>query len=161
MSRLDRDDWGLWIAAVTAERGTCLRRRVGCVLLNERGHVLSTGYNGVAAGVPHCNERLHVPIDGGLITVRFPYACDGADAPSGTGLERCDAIHAEANALLQCRDVWAIDTVCVTASPCRECVKLLTNTSARRVVFREVYPHADAEVIWKASLLGREWVHRP
>jgi deoxycytidylate deaminase len=54
--RPDRDSWAMALAVVTAERATCLRRKVGAVLLNERGHVLSTGYNGVAAGQNHCNE---------------------------------------------------------------------------------------------------------
>jgi hypothetical protein len=38
--------------------------------------------------------------------------------PSGTGLDVCEAIHAEQNALLQCKDVEQIDTAYVTAMPC-------------------------------------------
>ena len=54
--RPSRDEWALGLAQLTAERSTCLRRHVGCVLLNARGHVLATGYNGVAAGETHCNK---------------------------------------------------------------------------------------------------------
>jgi dCMP deaminase len=50
------------LALITAQRTTCKRRAVGAVLLNARGHVLATGYNGVAAGQPHCNERAQSPI---------------------------------------------------------------------------------------------------
>ena len=116
VTRLSRDAWAMELAQVTAKRSTCLRRAVGCVLVNARGHVLSTGYNGVAAGVPHCNERvLEAPSDVGLLhagiigrRVTWPHACPGAGAASGTNLDGCEAIHAEQNALLQCRDPYAI-----------------------------------------------------
>lgn len=203
--RPSRDQWAMEMAVLTAQRTTCLRRAVGAVLLNERGHVLATGYNGVAAGQPHCNARdlvgfasvkekpgpehwqseekfyfdravaahPHVVqrlggivrpwdvIDSsvpGHIAVRvehFPNACSGAEAPSGQSLDSCQAIHAEQNALLQCRDVYAIDTAYVTASPCVTCCKLLLNTSCKRIVFKEEYPHGQSEALWTGA--GRVW----
>lgn len=149
------------MAVVTAQRRTCLRRAVGCVLLNARGHVLSTGYNGVAAGQPHCNElgpRIGTADAGMKLNALrhvHPHACSGAHAPSGTNLDGCQAIHAEQNALLQCRDVYAIDTAYVTASPCMTCVKLLLNTSCQRIVYLEEYPHNTAKDLWESS--GRKW----
>lgn len=134
------DEYFLTMAQVVSLRGTCARRRVGCVLVNERKHVLATGYNGVAASRPHCIDT----------------PCKGASAPSGTGLELCEAIHAEQNALLQCRDVHSIATVYCTHSPCVHCVKLLMNTSAKRLVFLSEYPHVDSRRLWEES--GREWV---
>ena len=56
MVRPPRDTYFMKMAALVAERSTCLRRSVGCVLVNGRHHVLATGYNGVASGLPHCNE---------------------------------------------------------------------------------------------------------
>lgn len=164
---------------------------MGCVMLNARGHVIATGYNGVAAGLPHCNDMVGVPVfhddprvadgghrwvfDGGP-TIKFikswlatsgnrqcvghektyPHACSGAHATSGTNLDGCQAIHAEQNALLQCRDVYDIDICYVTASPCITCTKLLLNTGCKRIVFAEEYPHPAAGELWKSS--GREWV---
>lgn len=147
--RISRDQWAVELVRVTAQRSTCCRRAVGCVLLNERGHVLSTGYNGVAAGMPHCNERKYGT---------YPNACKGARLPSGTGLDACQAIHAEQNALLQCRDVHDIHTAYVSASPCMTCAKLLMNTSCKRVVFIEEYPgSSDVKKMWEKS--GRIWEH--
>lgn len=117
-----------------------MRRQVGCVLVNARGHVLATGYNGRAAGLPHCSEG---------------HPCAAASAPSGTGLDACEALHAEMNALLQCRDPWAIEIAYVTASPCVTCTKLLLNTTCRAVIFSEKYPHADAMRMWEET--GRKW----
>lgn len=145
--RISRDQWAIELVRVTAQRATCKRRAVGCVLTNARGHVLSTGYNGVAAGQHHCNEE---------VRGTFPYACKGAGLPSGTGLDCCQAIHAEQNALLQCRDVYDIDTAYVSASPCMTCAKLLMNTSCKRVVFIEEYPGSDdVKEMWTKS--GRVW----
>lgn len=151
--RPSRDEWALYMALLTGERSTCCRRQVGCVMLNERGHVIATGYNGVAAGQPHCNDVDQFDPTG------YPNACSAAHAPSGTNLDGCQAIHAEQNALLQCRDIYSIDTCYVTASPCMTCVKLLLNTSCRRVVFLEEYPHVEAKHLWESS--GRLWEHQP
>ena len=129
-------------------------------MLNARGHVVSTGYNGVAAGLPHCNEitdveKTHSTFGSVQLQNVHGFACSGATSPSGTNLDGCEAIHAEQNALLQCRNVYEIDTVYVSASPCVTCTKLLMNTSARRVVFSEEYPHNQARDMWEKS--GRVW----
>jgi dCMP deaminase len=147
--RISRDAWAMGMAAITAQRTTCIRRAVGAVLLNDKGHVLSTGYNGVAAGMPHCNE----PKVGAVVTL-YPNACPGANSPSGTNLEGCHALHAEQNALLQCRDVYAIHTAYVTTAPCITCTKLLMNTGCKRIVFKEDYPTSGAE-LWAKT--GKIW----
>lgn len=139
--RPSRDEYFMMMAFLVATRSTCARRKVGCVLVNSRGHVVGTGYNGVAAGRPHCNEGL---------------SCEGANAKSGTGLDSCEAIHAEQNALLQCRDVCQIAACYCTASPCITCTKLLLNTSCKRVIFGEEYPHVNARELWVTS--GRDWL---
>lgn len=150
--RPNRDQWAMELAQVTAKRATCVRREVGCVLLNMRGHVVATGYNGVAAGQPHCNEIHH---DNGGSFPYTPHACSGANSPSGTNLDCCQAIHAEQNALLQCKDIHKIHAAYVTASPCITCVKLLLNTSCARIVFLEEYPQPEAGKLWKST--GRIW----
>jgi dCMP deaminase len=120
--------------------------------------VLSTGYNGVAAGLPHCNERDPIPTINrklGRNVPEFPHACPGACSPSGTNLDGCEAIHAEQNALLQIRDVYQLHTCYCTTSPCITCVKLLLNTSCQRIVFDEEYPQPHAKEMWVSA--GRLW----
>lgn len=167
--RPNKDQWAIELAQVTAKRATCCRRQVGAVLLNVRGHVLATGYNGVAAGQQHCNEETGFSFvyDNGVDESRpltdqstgrklvYGYACPGAASPSGMNLDGCQAIHAEQNALLQCRDVYSIHTCYVTASPCVTCVKLLLNTSCERIIFAETYPHTEARDLWVRA--GRIW----
>lgn len=177
MARPSKDRYFLEMARLVATRSTCLRRHVGCVLVNARGHVLATGYNGVAAGQPHCNEPTHRVREGDpeleetfcptrpaetpephgkplLYRFRgeppddfseplefevYGHACAGAGARSGEDLDACQAIHAEQNALLQCRDVAEVDSVYCTDEPCPSCAKLLLGTGARRVVFSQPY----------------------
>jgi dCMP deaminase len=140
--RISADEYFLRMAALVATRGTCIRRQVGCVLVNHRKHVLATGFSGVAAGLPHCTD--------------FP--CPGANLPSGTGLDKCHSIHSEQNSLLQCRDVYEIDTCYITHSPCIHCTKLLMNTSTKRIVFTEEYAHnTQSKELWAKT--GRIWQH--
>lgn len=145
MTRPSNDETFLEIAATLAKRTTCLRRAVGCVVVDKMNHVLATGYNGVAVGEKHCNEvtgancsyraetneTLSIPIHG--------HACEGARSVSGSGLDSCKAIHAEQNALLQCKNVYEIDTIYCTVTPCITCTKLLKQTSCRKIVFTEPY----------------------
>lgn len=151
--RISKDRWAISLAALTAERSTCLRRHVGCVLLDKQGRVLSTGYNGVARGQAHCNQptgfSVNPPAD------VFGHACPGAKAVSGTNLDGCHAIHAEQNALLQCKDIDAIHSCYVTTSPCMTCTKLLLNTGCQEIFFMDEYPQLAARDLWLLS--GRIW----
>lgn len=145
--RPTKDAYFVAMARLVATRATCVRRAVGCVLVNHRGHVLATGYNGREAGAAHCNH--HDP----LHETGYPFACEGAFAGSGVALDACEAVHAEQNALLQCRDPWAIETCYTTTMPCATCAKLLLNTSCARVVYVEPYPA-------HAALVARLWASR-
>lgn len=139
--RPTRDETMLNVAFALAQRSTCKRRGVGCVLTDELGRILSTGHNGVAKGEQHCTD---VP-------------CPGADCPSGTGLDKCQAVHAEQNAIMFCPDVMKIHTCYVTVSPCIHCVKMLMNTGCTRIVFGLEYPHSDSEKLWTKN--GRTWIN--
>lgn len=155
------------VALEIATLSTCIRRSVGCVLVDYRGHVLSTGVNGVASGLPHCNESTGFefvyangidksrPLTGQSTgrTLLYGNACTGACAQSGLDLDRCEAIHAEQNALLQCPDVHRIATCYCTAMPCITCTKLLLNTSCERIIYNEDYA-AGGQALWQKA--GRE-----
>ena len=170
--RISVHEWAIALALTTSKRGTCLRRQVGCVLLDEDHFVLATGYNGVASGQPHCNEPdpLHisklrlVPVgdteEKQLTNLIFPHACPAAFAESGTQLDGCHAIHAEQNALLRCGDPRAIHACYVTHSPCITCVKLLMNTWCQHIYFLEPYAHDEAaKALWLSKGDEYSWNH--
>src|SRR5208283_5745735 len=116
------------------------------------------GYNGVPSGSPHCSEEVEEVDSDTLFTdmglkillTPYPYACGGTAFKTGEGLDFCDAVHAEQNALVQCRDVDRIHTCYTTVSPCVSCTKLLMNTLCVRVVFRDDYAQSG-ERLWTAS----------
>lgn len=130
----------LGVAQVLSWRGTCPRRQVGCVLTDNLGRILATGYNGVPRGQPHCLDN----------------PCPGAGALPGESLDLCEASHAEANAVAFCSDITRVAQVYCTASPCLACVKLLLQTGATELYFLEEYPHELARDRWTRD--GRLWI---
>lgn len=113
-------------------RSTCVRRSVGAIITDEKGRILSTGYNGPPAGFPHCTELI---------------PCLGAQDKKGD-TSRCMAVHAEQNALLQC---WRLDlahTIYVSCCPCFICAKMILNVpSIRRVIVPQDYADVDGAAI--------------
>lgn len=138
-TRPTRDQYFIDMVKVVATRGACVRRKTGCILVNKHNHVIATGYNGKPAGLANCLDS----------------PCSGACADSGTKLDECEAIHAEANALIQCNDTQAIHTAYCTTAPCIHCVKMLLNTSVQRIVFIDDYPHEISERLCKEA--GVKW----
>ena len=45
------------MAYLVSERSTCLRRKVGSVIVRDK-QLLSSGYNGAPVGLPHCTSDL-------------------------------------------------------------------------------------------------------
>jgi len=138
------DFYFLKMAELVSSRGTCARRKVGCVFVNKRNHVIATGYNGNPAGFTHCINK----------------PCSGAKSKSGTDLDKCEAIHAEQNALLQCKDVYDIHRVYTTLEPCIHCVKLLLNTSTQQIIYGEKYVHDQARILWESSGRGYTYINK-
>lgn len=151
------------LAQVAAKRTTCIRRGVGCVLADARGRVLAVSYNGVAAKLPHCNEpyeeicgfskpiRLFVNKAGH--PVHYPFACIGWDLPPGQ--DSCDAVHAEANALVQCRNPDLIASAHCTLEPCVPCTKLLLNTPCDTIHCGAAHEGKTGRALWEKA--GRSW----
>ena len=141
--RLSIDEYFLKIATVVAERSTCCRHHVGAVAVRDK-QLLTTGYNGAAAGLKDCLE---------LGCLR-----DQNNIPSGTRHEICRAIHAEQNAIIQ-GALHGISlegaTLYGTHTPCIICAKMMVNAKIKRFVtfgkyaddqFIELFKEAGIEV---------------
>ena len=127
MDRIDTDKYFLEIASTVAKRSTCMRRSVGCILVDSQNHIVATGYNGVPTKFTHCLDS----------------PCEGAFSLSGTDLDLCNALHAEVNAFLQIRSADVL-TAYLTVSPCFSCAKMLANSNVKRLVAAELYVHEQA-----------------
>lgn len=129
-ARLDKDEYFLQIAKTVAQRSTCPRRQVGCVLVDSQNHIVATGYNGVPTGFAHCIDS----------------PCPGAQYPTGEGLELCEAIHAEVNAFLQLRSDDEL-TAYMTVLPCFTCGKMFANSKVKKIVALEEYAHTQTKAL--------------
>lgn len=113
------DEWGLNLAKAVATRADCRRAKHGAVILSFEHRVVSTGYNGYPSGQLGC-------LKGGCPRGSVPASELPHLAPYHEGIGRCDAIHAEANALLHAD--WASvqrGTMYITGQPCHGCLVLI------------------------------------
>lgn len=114
--RRSRDAVLMDIAYAISARGTCSRLAVGAVVARDF-RVITTGYNGVPASMPHCDH-----------------------SQSDEGCKK--SVHAEANALIFASRHGLGVEGCVlytTHSPCYECAKLIINSGVTRVVYSVAY----------------------
>ena len=126
----------LRMAYTLAELSTCSRRKVGVIMVDKDWRIVGSGYNGNAKELIHCTDE----------------PCKGALSPSGTRLDLCEAIHAEQNALMQCKNVDDIFAIFLTVSPCVHCLKMLMNTNCKYIFFSEEYVDAyRTESLWMTS----------
>jgi len=139
MTRPNLDTYLMNIAKTAATRATCDRKHVGAVIARD-GNILATGYNGSAAGLPHCDDIGHLMEDGHCVRT----------------------VHAEMNAICQAaKHGNAIDeaTIYVTASPCWNCWLALANVGITRIVYDEVYRSNVEKYEYNCVDLGIELVH--
>lgn len=139
-----RPDWQQYfidIAHLVARRSTCIRRRVGAVLVKDK-RILATGYNGAPTGLAHCK-------DVGCLREKN-------DIPSGQRHELCRGLHAEQNAIIQAayhgisiRDA----TLFCTTLPCSICLKMLINAGITEIVFEEGYPDELSQALLEETCI--------
>jgi dCMP deaminase len=134
--RIDIDHYFMKIAEIVKERSTCVKQKVGAVLVKDK-HIISTGYNGAPKGVTHCTKE--TCLRQGLNSLEKAYLCRGA--------------HAEANAIAQAafHGVSTKDSVIYcTHFPCMSCSKLLINSGVKKIYYAREY---DMDNTLKMNLL--------
>lgn len=135
-NRIDKTNYYLNVAKTVADRSTCLRKKVGCIIVNN-DEIIATGYNGAPRGRKNC-------IDLGFCTKKklFP---DLRHA----GYDACRSVHAEQNAIISARRkdmiggtlylvVYRVDTGEFEpgANSCQMCKKLIINAVISKVIVR-------------------------
>lgn len=147
MERPDNDEYFMEMAMLISKRSTCLRRRVGAVIVKDK-RVLSTGYNGSPKGTRHCEEL-------GCIREQMKI-------PSGTRHELCRGVHAEQNAIIQAAyfGVSVKDsTIYTTTFPCSMCAKILINAGVKEVVYAEGYEDDMSKKLFEeTNILLRQYI---
>ncbi len=127
MERLDWNEYFMEITKVVAKRSTCIRRKVGAILVRDK-QILATGYNGSPKNLEHCQSK-------GCLRQKL-------NIPSGQRHEICRAVHAEQNAVIQA----AVNGVSIknavlycTNFPCSICAKILVNAEIKKIYIADDY----------------------
>ena len=127
------DEYFIKVAELVSSRSTCLRRKVGAVLVKER-RILATGYNGAPTGLSHCDVV-------GCLRETLRVA-------SGEKHELCRGLHAEQNVLLQAalHGIPVKDSVLyLTCTPCSICAKMIINAGIKEIIYNKSYPDTMAQ----------------
>ncbi|MFR2793561.1 MAG: deoxycytidylate deaminase [Eisenbergiella sp.] len=153
--RISKIDTYLNCAEVFAYRSTCLKRKYGAVIVKD-DVVISTGYNGAPRGFDNCCDLGKCP--------RIEQ-----DMHQGDGYGICRAVHAEANALLNCSRQQTIgadlyltgvnpsDNTIHKAKPCPLCARTIIQAGINNVYLRVGEGAENYEVMSAKDL---EWVQK-
>lgn len=124
-----RPDWDTYMMNLSKDigmRSTCLRRHYGAVIVDKDNRIVATGYNGAARGRLDCLQKGICWREAHLI-------------PHGQQYEKCVAVHAEANAIINCDPkyfdgksriyIYGVDAQGkqVDSRPCLMCSRMIDN----------------------------------
>jgi len=134
--RIDKTNYYLDIAETVLERGTCLRRKYGAVIV-KNDEIISTGYAGAPRGRKNCDELGYC-------------AREELNIPRGERYEMCRSVHAEQNAIISAarkdligstlylvgKEVTNNDYV-KNANPCILCKRFILNAGIKKIVIKK------------------------
>lgn len=146
MERIDKNNYYLDIAETVLERGTCLRRLYGAIIV-KNDEVISTGYVGAPRGRKNCSDLKYCQRE-------------KLEIPRGERYEMCRSVHAEQNAIISAsrKDLIGSDLYLVgkdaktgeyveNAMPCILCKRFIINAGIENVYIRQdKYEYVKVEV---------------
>ena len=151
--RRSKINYYLDIAEAVSERGTCLRRNYGAIIV-KNDEIISTGYVGAPRGRKNCSD-LGVCIRSEL------------NIPRGERYEVCRCVHAEANAIISAsRDEMIGATMYLVgkevstgdyvkeANSCSMCKRMIINAGIKNVIIR------DNKEEFRTIDVNSEWVDK-
>lgn len=134
-TRVDKINYYLDISQTVAERGTCLRRNFGAIIVSN-DEIIATGYNGAPRGRINCSDL------GTCMREKL-------GVPKGQRYELCRSVHAEANCIISAPRTQMIGSTlylaCLDAKtgelygdvePCSMCKRLIINAGIEKVIVR-------------------------
>ena len=134
-SSRDKHNYYLDIAQTVLERGTCLRRNYGAIIVNN-DEIVSSGYTGAPRGRKNCMDM------GFCMREKL-------NLPRGERYELCRSVHSEANAIISASRKEMIGgtmylvgkdfhtgEIVENASSCAMCKRMIINSGVERVIVR-------------------------
>ena len=133
--RIDKINYYLDIAEATLERGTCIRRNFGAIIV-KNDEIISTGYVGSPRGRKNCCDLKYC-------------MREKLNIPRGERYELCRSVHAEQNAIISASRRDMIDSTLYlvgknyvdgeyvsNARPCALCKRMIINAGIKEVIIR-------------------------
>lgn len=147
-------DWNktfIEIAEKFAEHSTCVKRKVGAVLVKDL-RILSTGYNGTPSGFCNCcdvfgNGPKEIATKAIFYKNDFPNSLNSKKSYEGHYFTHHEfsekyEIHAEQNCLAIAAKNGISTNGCelyITTAPCAQCAKLIIASGIKKVYYKEIY----------------------
>ena len=140
MERRDKVNYYLDLADVVSQRGTCLRKRYGAVIV-KNDEVIATGYVGAPRGRKNCTDINRC--------IR-----EEMKIPRGERYELCRSVHVEANAIISAeREKMIGSTMYLSgrevstgeyvhnSNSCSMCKRMIINAGIKQVIVRDDEEH--------------------
>ena len=151
MTRRDKENYYLDIAQTVAERGTCLRRNFGAIIV-KNDQIMSTGDAGAPRGRKNCSDL------GFCLREKM-------QIPRGERYELCRSVHAEANAIISApRHEMIGSSLYLTgievktreyvqnSSSCSMCKRMVINAGIKTVYIR------DTKDSYRVVDVAKDWI---
>lgn len=117
------DEFFINVCDALSTKSPCLSRQIGAVIVFDKS-IISSGYNGPPRGYPHCIDKCP------------RHSMEGYN--SGVHLDKCNAVHAEVNAIITAARIGAscrgATLYLNTDFPCKECMAAIVNAGINTVV---------------------------
>lgn len=129
------DEYFMGVALLAAQRSKDPNTQVGACIVNPDKRIISTGYNGLPAGLS--DDEYPWEREGSFLKTKYAYVC-----------------HAELNAILNTPGASLKGcSIYVAMFPCNECAKAIIQSGISQVVFLyDKYPDADSTVASRRML---------
>lgn len=150
--RVSKINYYLDIAEAVSERGTCLRRNYGAIIVNN-DEIISTGYVGAPRGRKNCSDL------GKCMRMEL-------NIPRGERYEVCRSVHAEANAIISaprsemlggtlylCGKEVSDGSYIKNANSCSMCKRMIINAGISKVIIR------DSKTDFRVIDVESEWIN--
>lgn len=147
VSRVDKVNYYLDIAETVAERGTCIRRNFGAIIV-KNDEIISTGFVGAPRGRKNCCDLKYC-------------TREELKVPRGERYELCRSVHAEQNAIISAERNKMIGAALYLvginysdgsyvekSNPCALCKRMIINAGIKDIYIRdskEEYRHIDVQ----------------
>lgn len=135
MERRSKINYYLDIAETAIERGTCIRRNFGAIIV-KNDQIISTGYVGAPRGRKNCCDLEYC-------------TREKLNVPRGERYELCRSVHAEQNAIINASRNDMLDSTLYlvgkdyktgeyveNARPCALCKRMIINAGIKEVIVR-------------------------